>query len=78
LSSVGKNKCRQSEQIDLIDATPNKRIYRSIIADYDLNTGISELIDNAIDVWSTLTGGPDLKIIGSSCKSVHGTGAINT
>ncbi|WP_269536912.1 ATP-binding protein [Cerasicoccus fimbriatus] len=34
---------------DIIDATPSKRIYRSIIADYGLNTAISELIDNVID-----------------------------
>jgi len=32
-----------------IDATPSKRIYRSIIADYDLKTALSELIDNVID-----------------------------
>ena len=36
-------------EIDWIDATPSKRIYRSIIADYGLNTAICELIDNAID-----------------------------
>jgi hypothetical protein len=36
-----------------IDATPSKRIYRSIIADYGLETAICELIDNAIDAWSS-------------------------
>ncbi len=36
----------------LLDATPSKDIYRSIIADYSLETGICELIDNAVDVWS--------------------------
>lgn len=35
-----------------LDATPTKEIYRSIIADYSLNAGICELVDNAIDVWS--------------------------
>lgn len=35
-----------------IDASPTKEIYRSIIADYSLNAGICELIDNALDVWS--------------------------
>jgi len=36
----------------VIDAIPSKRLYRSIIADYDLNTAICELVDNAIDVWT--------------------------
>jgi HSP90 family molecular chaperone len=35
-----------------LDASPTKDIYRSIIADYSLNSGLCELIDNAIDVWS--------------------------
>ena len=43
------------EQIEIQDATPNKRIFRSIIADYDAQTSICELIDNAIDIW-TLSG----------------------
>jgi len=34
---------------DIIDATPSKRLYRSIIADYGLTTAISELVDNVID-----------------------------
>jgi Histidine kinase-, DNA gyrase B-, and HSP90-like ATPase len=34
-----------------IDATPSKRIYHSVIADYDLKLAICELIDNAIDSW---------------------------
>jgi hypothetical protein len=38
-------------QIDILDATPSKRIYLSIIADYDLNKAICELIDNALDIW---------------------------
>jgi hypothetical protein len=38
------------ELVARIDATPEKRLYHSIIADYDLNRAISELIDNAIDV----------------------------
>jgi len=40
------------EEIDKVDATPSKRIFLSIIADYDLYKGICELIDNAIDMWS--------------------------
>ena len=39
-------------EIDTIDGTPEKRIFWSIISDYDLKTGIAELIDNALDTWS--------------------------
>jgi len=38
-------------QIDTIEATPTKRLFYSIIADYDLNRSICELIDNALDIW---------------------------
>jgi hypothetical protein len=34
-----------------INATPSKRLYLSIIADYDLNKAVCELIDNALDIW---------------------------
>lgn len=36
-------------EIDVLNAVPSKRIYRSIIADYGLNTAICELIDNVLD-----------------------------
>ena len=45
-----------------LDATPSKEIYRSIIADYSFNTGICELIDNAIDVWSRAKDGRTLAV----------------
>ncbi len=35
----------------VIDAVPSKRIYQSIIADYDLSRSICELVDNALDGW---------------------------
>ena len=38
--------------IDTLDATPSKRLYQSIIADYDLNKSICELVDNGLDVWA--------------------------
>ena len=38
-------------EIDTLDATPSKRLFLSIIADYDLNRSVCELIDNALDVW---------------------------
>lgn len=37
-----------------LDATPEKRIFLSIISEYDLKRAICELIDNAIDLWSKL------------------------
>ena len=39
------------QEVDVISAIPSKRIYRSIIADYDLPKAICELIDNAVDQW---------------------------
>jgi hypothetical protein len=41
----------QKREAGLLDGTPEKRMYWSIISDYDIQTGISELIDNAIDQW---------------------------
>ncbi|MCJ7423144.1 ATP-binding protein, partial [Candidatus Bathyarchaeota archaeon] len=38
-------------EVDRIDAVPSKRLFLSIIADYDLNRSICELIDNALDIW---------------------------
>lgn len=40
-------------EVDQVDATPSKRLFLSIIADYDLNRSICELIDNAFDLWIT-------------------------
>ena len=36
-------------EVDVLNAVPSKRIYRSIIADYGLETAIAELIDNVLD-----------------------------
>lgn len=35
----------------VIDGTPEKRVFWSIIADYGLDTGVCELVDNALDYW---------------------------
>lgn len=40
------------KSVDTIEATPSKRLFLSIIADYDLNRSICELVDNALDVWT--------------------------
>lgn len=45
-----------------IDGTPEKRMFLAIISDYDLRTGICELIDNALDFWLTNGRKTGLKI----------------
>lgn len=41
-------------EVEPIDGTPEKRLFWSIIADYDLATGLTELIDNAVDIWMSI------------------------
>lgn len=45
------SKVTRKTEIESIDGTPKKRMFWSIISDYDLKTGVCELIDNAIDLW---------------------------
>jgi hypothetical protein len=45
------------KEVSPIDATPIKRVFMSIISDYDLRTGLCELVDNAVDLW-TANGQP--------------------
>jgi len=45
-----------------LDGTPKKRMFWSIISDYDLRTGLCELIDNSIDQWSARGHSTGLKI----------------
>ena len=40
------------KEVGILDATPTKRLFLSIIVDYNLNGAICELIDNALDIWS--------------------------
>jgi hypothetical protein len=42
---------KMKNEIGRLDATPSKRLYLSIIADYDLNRSICELVDNGLDIW---------------------------
>lgn len=35
----------------VINGMPDKRLFWSIISDYDLRTGLCELVDNALDLW---------------------------
>jgi hypothetical protein len=52
-ATLFKNYARRNmkKEIGKLDATPSKRTFLSIIADYDLNRSICELIDNGLDVW---------------------------
>ncbi len=66
----------QKTEIGHVDGTPDKRMFWSSITDYDLKTGLCELVDNAIDLWTAedrkrpvtiaLTLDPDRQLI-----SVH-------
>src|SRR3990170_4638560 len=38
-------------EVEILNGTPEKRMFWSIISDYDLQTGLCELVDNAIDLW---------------------------
>jgi hypothetical protein len=48
------------KEVGTLRATPSKRLFLSIIADYDLNRSICELVDNGLDVW--VRGGRRSKI----------------
>ena len=50
------------QELEIIDGTPEKRLFLSIISDYDLRTGICELVDNAIDLWTENGGKGTLSI----------------
>jgi anti-sigma regulatory factor (Ser/Thr protein kinase) len=48
--------------LEEIDATPSKRLFLSIIADYDLKRSVCELIDNALDIWVRMSKKTPIKI----------------
>ena len=52
----------QKRYLDTIDGTPRKRLFHSIISDYDLQTGVCELVDNAIDQWIAMKKSSALRI----------------
>jgi hypothetical protein len=49
-------------EVGTLDGTPDKRMYWSIISDYDIKTGLCELIDNAIDLWMRTKPRPPLLV----------------
>lgn len=52
----------QKKEASVVDGTPEKRLFLSIISDYGLKTGICELVDNALDLWIAGTRISDLHI----------------
>lgn len=49
-------------ELEEIDGTPEKRFFLSLISDYNLQTGICELVDNAIDFWTRDGSKPGLVV----------------
>jgi len=49
------SKITKKRVLKTVDGTPKKRFFLSIISDYNLRTGLCELVDNAIDLW-TISG----------------------
>ncbi|NKE69829.1 ATP-binding protein [Candidatus Manganitrophus noduliformans] len=45
------NHVTQKRESSMLDGTPDKRLFWSIISDYDIQTALCELIDNALDLW---------------------------
>ncbi len=39
------------KEAKIVDGTPNKKLFWSIITDYSLSTSVCELVDNALDIW---------------------------
>src|SRR6266446_2730340 len=56
------NDVLRKTEIGAIDGTPLKRMFWSIISDYDLKTGLCELVDNATDLWTLNQRKQPLKI----------------
>lgn len=54
------SKVTKKTYLTTVDGTPKKRSFLAIISDYDLKTGLCELIDNAIDHW--IDGGRSKKL----------------
>ena len=44
-------KVTTKRQVGVLDGTPHKRMFWSIVSDYDTATALCELIDNALDLW---------------------------
>jgi hypothetical protein len=52
----------EKRPVQPVDGSPKKRLFWSIISDYNLKTALCELIDNALDQWLLDKKGPPLTI----------------
>lgn len=52
----------EKRPVQPVDGSPKKRVFWSIISDYNLKTALCELIDNALDQWLLDKNGPPLTI----------------
>src|SRR5271154_3171341 len=52
----------EKRPVQPVDGSPKKRLFWSIISDYNLKTDLCELIDNALDQWLLDKKGPPLTI----------------
>jgi Histidine kinase-, DNA gyrase B-, and HSP90-like ATPase len=67
----------------IVDGTPQKRLFWSIISDYSVSTSICELIDNALDIWlrngkrTDLCVEIDLDLYNSSLRIADNAGGVS-
>lgn len=52
----------EKRPVQPVDGSPKKRLFWSIISDYNLKTALCELIDNALDQWLLGKQGPALTV----------------
>src|SRR5271169_1758701 len=52
----------EKRPVQSVDGSPKKRLFWSIISDYNLKTALCELIDNALDQWLLDKKAPPLTI----------------
>jgi hypothetical protein len=66
----------------IVDGTPDKRLFWSIITDYSLDTSVCELIDNSIDIWTRnkkyrkLTISVDLDVVSRCIRISDNAGGV--
>jgi hypothetical protein len=73
---------RVRRESKIVDGTPDKRLFWSIITDYSLDTSVCELIDNSIDIWTrnnkqrSLKISVDLDVVARSIRISDNAGGV--
>ena len=70
------NNVTRKTEIAPIDGTPVKRMFWSIIGDYNLKTGLCELIDNPLDFWMLGKRRKPLRMLNSLESSASGVSGL--